>query len=109
MNSLTNIYQKVNPNNKELPDKEKLTLFNTDFEIGKSFGYRYEMDEQDLAAILKNIRSGKQHSDFLIATIHSHETSDDSDPEKPADFLKDLARAAIDAGADSFIVPEFII
>ena len=105
MNSLTKIYQNVYPDNKDsLANKQKLTLFDTNFEIGKSLGYRYEMDEQDLAAILKNIRSGKQHSDFLIATIHSHETSDDTDPQKPADFLKDLARSAIDAGADSFMV-----
>ncbi len=74
-------------------------------------GYRYEMDPGDLAEILKSIRQGKEHSDFLIATIHSHEPSNSSAPEpandfldRPAAFVQELARAAIDAGADEFVV-----
>jgi poly-gamma-glutamate capsule biosynthesis protein CapA/YwtB (metallophosphatase superfamily) len=102
MSSLSKIYQQVYPDKKASNDK--LSLFDNEFEVGKSFGYRHEMDQQDLAAILKSIRSGKQHSDFLIATIHSHETLNASTPEQPADFLKDLARASIDAGADVFMV-----
>jgi poly-gamma-glutamate capsule biosynthesis protein CapA/YwtB (metallophosphatase superfamily) len=103
MSSFSKIYQQVYPHKKKT-STEKLSLFDNEFEVGKSFGYRYEMDQQNLAAILKSIRSGKQHSDFLIATIHSHETLNASSPEQPADFLKDLARASIDAGADVFMV-----
>jgi poly-gamma-glutamate capsule biosynthesis protein CapA/YwtB (metallophosphatase superfamily) len=103
MSSLTKIYQQIYPD-KNGKATDKLNLFDNEIEVGKSFGYRHEMDQQDLAAILKSIRSGKQHSDFLIATIHSHETLNASTPEQPADFLKDLARASIDAGADVFIV-----
>jgi poly-gamma-glutamate synthesis protein (capsule biosynthesis protein) len=61
------------------------------------------MDMDQLHRILKNIRSGKQNCDFLIATIHAHESSNDIFPELPADFLQRLARAAIDAGADAFM------
>jgi poly-gamma-glutamate capsule biosynthesis protein CapA/YwtB (metallophosphatase superfamily) len=103
MLSLSKIYQQVYPDKKKT-SAEKLSLFDNEFEVGKSFGYRHEMDQQDLAAILKSIRSGKQHSDFLIATIHSHETLNASEPEQPADFLKALARSSIDAGADVFMV-----
>lgn len=103
MSSFSKIYQQVYPHKKKT-STEKLSLFENEFEVGKSFGYRYEIDQQNLAAILKSIRSGKQHSDFLIATIHSHETLNASSPEQPADFLKDLARVAIDAGADVFMV-----
>ena len=99
---LNQIKQNLYP--KEEINKHKLTLFNNEFELGKSFRYRYEMNPHDLAAILKNIRSGKQHSDFLIATIHSHETTDENFPQQPADFLQNLARFAIDAGADIFVV-----
>jgi poly-gamma-glutamate capsule biosynthesis protein CapA/YwtB (metallophosphatase superfamily) len=84
-------------------NQNKLSLFGKDFEVGKAFGYRYEMDPADLAGILKNIREGKQNCDFLIVTIHAHESSNDTFLELPADFLKDLARAAIDAGADAFM------
>jgi len=103
MSSLSKIYQQVHTD-KKATSTDKLNLFDNEFEVGKSFGYHHEMNKQDLAAILKSIRSGKQHSDFLIATIHSHETLNANSPEQPADFLKDLARASIDAGADIFMV-----
>ncbi len=103
LTALNKIHQTIHPK-AQTNKKENLRLFGNEFEVGESFGYRYEMNPNDLAAILKNIRSGKQHSDFLIATIHSHETTDDNSPEQPADFLKDLAKASIDAGADVFMV-----
>ena len=88
----------------------KLSLFGNEFESGDTFSYRYEMDPIDLSEILKNIRQGKQHSDFLIATIHSHEPATSTAPkpatdfsDSPAPFLRDLARAAIDSGADAFL------
>jgi len=81
-----------------------VSLFGQQFEPGTSFHYRYEMNPDDLSAILKNIRQGKQNSDFLIATIHSHETLNEDEIEIPAQFLTELAHAAIDAGADEFAV-----
>ena len=84
--------------------QEPLSLFGQQFEIGTSFHYRYEMNPDDLAAILRSIRQGKQNSDFLIATIHSHETLNEDAVETPAQFLTELAHAAIDAGADEFAV-----
>lgn len=89
---------------------EKLSIFGTDFETGKALGYRFEVDPEDLADILRAIRQGKEHSDFLIATIHSHDPDNSAaaDPDndfqdRPARFVRDLAHAAIDAGADEFV------
>jgi poly-gamma-glutamate synthesis protein (capsule biosynthesis protein) len=79
----------------------ELSLFGTEFRLGETFAYRYEMNALDLAEILKSIRLGKQHADFLIATIHAHESAFDED--SPGDFLRELAHFAIDAGADAFI------
>jgi len=79
----------------------ELSLFETEFRLGEIFAYRYEMNELDLAEILASIRLGKQHADFLVATIHAHESAFDED--SPGDFLQELARRAIDAGADAFI------
>jgi poly-gamma-glutamate capsule biosynthesis protein CapA/YwtB (metallophosphatase superfamily) len=81
----------------------KLSMFGQDFELGEKTGYRYEMDQTDLADILKSIRLGKEHSDFLVATIHSHECSTCDPPALPAGFLRDLSHAAIRAGADAFV------
>ena len=80
----------------------KLSIFGEDFELGEKAEYRYEMDQTDLAEILRAIRLGKEHSDFLVATIHSHECSNCAPPSQPAAFLRDLSHAAIDAGADAF-------
>lgn len=79
----------------------ELKLFDVAFRLGSEPGYHYDMNPIDLAEILKSIRLGKQHADFLIATIHAHETAIDCD--QPGDFLPVLAHAAIDAGADVFL------
>jgi len=78
-----------------------LDLFGTRFVVGDRPGYRYQVDPLDREENLKSIRQGKQHSDFLIATIHAHEEG--AGCAEPGDFLPELARAAIDAGADAFI------
>ncbi|HEU4401315.1 MAG TPA: CapA family protein [Candidatus Polarisedimenticolia bacterium] len=80
----------------------ELTLFDQNFRVGERPAYHYDVDPQDLAENLKAIRQGKQHSDFLIATIHAHEN--EIDCERPGDFLPPLAHAAIDAGADIFLL-----
>ena len=59
------------------------------------------MNAIDLEEILGSIRLGKQYSDLLIATIHSHDTGLGCD--EPGDFLPVLAHAAIDAGAGAFL------
>ena len=87
----------------------KLTFLGTKFEAGPEPAIRYDMDPVDLAGILKAVRQGKQHSDFLLVTIHSHEPANLSSPDAkndfadaPAEFLHRLAKQAIDAGADAF-------
>jgi poly-gamma-glutamate synthesis protein (capsule biosynthesis protein) len=79
----------------------ELSLFGTDFRLGESFAYAYEVDELDLGEILRSIRQGKQNADFLIAAIHAHQSTFKCG--EPGDFLSPLAHAAIDAGADAFI------
>ena len=65
------------------------------------------MDPGDLAEIYAAIRSAQLNADFVIAAIHSHECSigcdDDDAPRGAANFLKELARGAIDSGADMFV------
>jgi poly-gamma-glutamate synthesis protein (capsule biosynthesis protein) len=80
---------------------EELTVFETKFKTGARATVHYEMNPIDLEEILRSVRLGKQHSDLLVATIHSHETG--LGCEEPGDFLALLARAAIDAGAGVFI------
>lgn len=74
------------------------------FERGSEAVYRHEMDADDLAGILRNVRQGKQAADLLVVAVHAHEILKDGYPELPASFLKDFAHAAIEAGADAIVV-----
>ncbi len=83
----------------------ELDLFGASYRVASAIkdrmAYSYGVDSTDVRENLAAIRQGKRNADFLVATIHSHEPGNWSEP--PADFLPGLARAAIDHGADAFI------
>jgi len=109
MRDLAALSQRLYPETKP-QSGEKLTLFDTNFVAGPRRALHYEMDPADLAGILKAVRQGKENADFLLVSIHSHESADTAAPaesndfaDTPADFVHTLAKAAIDAGADAFL------
>lgn len=64
-------------------------------------------DPEDMAGILRAVRTARQHADYVMVAIHAHECAWDcalsgGKPLLPGAFLKDVARASIDAGADVF-------
>ena len=76
----------------------------------------YKMNAEDERDILRSIRNGKVYADFMIATIHAHQTDEvrhlDMGPaggpesgieHMPPDFLVKLAHECIDNGADIFV------
>ena len=81
-------------------------FFGTAYRQAEKYSHEHTMDPQDLAEIYAAIRSAQQNADFVIAAIHAHECStgcdDDDAPRGAANFLKELARGAIDSGADMF-------
>jgi poly-gamma-glutamate synthesis protein (capsule biosynthesis protein) len=89
----------------EIPGE--LELFDVKYRRGTAFEYDFAMDPEDLAEILKSVRSARENADFVIVAIHSHEcTIDCDDPDQPrgaGNFLKELAHEAVDSGADLFV------
>lgn len=81
-------------------NSKSVSLFGRHFEAGEARGYRHEMNPAVFAEFLGSVRQGKQSSDLLVAMIHAHEFGREGYPEPPSPVLKQLARAAIDAGAD---------
>jgi hypothetical protein len=80
--------------------------------------YTYQMNEADRRDLLAAVTEGKTRSDFMTFAIHAHQFADAKGGERGgnlpdsedldtnssiADFLPVLAKAAIDAGADSFL------
>lgn len=83
------------------------SLFGTAYRQADHFSYEHSMDPDDLREIYGAIRSAQFNADFVIVAIHSHECSvgcdDENAPHGAANFLKQLAREAIDSGADMFV------
>ncbi len=81
-----------------------ISLFDTTFVQGDHDAppvtLTYDIDPADLAGMLQAVRSAKQHSDFVIAALHSHEPATGGLDPDPAGFVTEFAHAAIDAGAD---------
>ncbi len=66
----------------------------------------YTLNRDDVERALRSIRNAKQYSDFVVATIHSHERRSvlpGGSSTRPPNFYVELARAAIDAGADAWV------
>jgi poly-gamma-glutamate capsule biosynthesis protein CapA/YwtB (metallophosphatase superfamily) len=84
-----------------------ITRFGVRFAPAERRAVHYEPDESDLADILTNIRLAAQHSDFVVAALHAHQAENEWESGaailRPAAFVSDVARAAIDAGAAVFV------
>jgi poly-gamma-glutamate capsule biosynthesis protein CapA/YwtB (metallophosphatase superfamily) len=95
----------------EQDDGKEMTLFGSRIVNAGRFHVATEVNTRDAAENLKWIREAKKQSDWVVFSLHSHETSfaaamkaaNLSEVEEPADFVTDFAHAAIDAGADVFV------
>lgn len=95
----------------KISNPEKQTMVYTQmFEEGDDpCALHYHMNEDDLRLNLRSIRQGKEWSDLMIASIHTHDNSCivrglDFLQEKPSDYLVELAHRSIENGADLFVV-----
>jgi len=89
---------------KPLEDNENELIFSSDMRNGMHFvrgeqpEVRTTAHKRDLERNLNAIRHARRQADLVIASIHAHEP--DVQPDKPAAFVVEWARACIDAGAD---------
>ncbi|WP_227355727.1 CapA family protein [Haladaptatus salinisoli] len=91
-------------------DTDGFTLMNVggeteiEFEIGDQYGIHRAVNEDDAAAIHRQIAAARKQADWVIVSLHAHEGTgaffnDDSVPE----FLESFAHDCIDTGADTFV------
>jgi len=86
----------------------EFTLFGERFRISDKSGPYDDVNNNDLNGNLRAIREAKAQADYVFVSLHAHEGKEDCKPdederEMPADFVRDFARACIDAGADAVI------
>jgi poly-gamma-glutamate capsule biosynthesis protein CapA/YwtB (metallophosphatase superfamily) len=82
--------------------KRVLELHRIRYERGDTFEVRFEHDPDDVGALLRSVRQSKQHADLAVLAIHAHQG--EHSPARPPAALRDLAHAAIEAGADAVVV-----
>lgn len=76
------------------------------FRLGNQPGFHTEPVAKDLEHNLRWVRNAKQMADYVFVTHHTHANGDhETGPyaEVPAEFVKTIAHACIDAGADAFL------
>ena len=84
------------------PDASEITLEGSVYRPAAKPGVLWEMNAYDHADLMRAVRQAKQGADFVIFTIHAHESPTGMDDDNPqaAQFLVQLFHDAVDAGAD---------
>jgi poly-gamma-glutamate synthesis protein (capsule biosynthesis protein) len=97
----------------EFPDDtaDSLNFLGADFRRGAEFGRTTVVNAEDAEANLRSIREARRQADWVLFSLHNHEygaagrttAKDRMALEMPAEFVIELSRAAIDAGADAVV------
>jgi len=95
-----------------LPDHGAATynLLNHTFTAGKELAFHRYADEADIAANVRQVRHAKEMADRVIVSMHTHDLGgpgyltamSNRELVDPPDFMSELAKRSIDAGADVF-------
>ncbi|TIY05347.1 MAG: CapA family protein, partial [Mesorhizobium sp.] len=83
-------------------EPNRVVLGGVTYKAGDKPGFSFEANLRDVADILRNVRRGKQFSDFYIVTNRGHQPGEWS--TEPPDYEQSFARSFIDAGADAYVV-----
>jgi poly-gamma-glutamate capsule biosynthesis protein CapA/YwtB (metallophosphatase superfamily) len=84
------------------PSDERFRFRGVDVRRGEETAVRTKCRSADLEAILRWIRSTRAQVDVLVVSHHNHAARGE-DWELPADFAREFAHSAIDAGADLYL------
>ena len=97
----------------EMPKDEadRVQFLGRSFRLGANFTVETSADPADRRGILRAIAEARRQADWVIFSFHYHELGDRgrldakrwTEMQEPAGFVVELARAAIDAGADAVV------
>jgi poly-gamma-glutamate synthesis protein (capsule biosynthesis protein) len=86
-----------------------ITVGGRTYELSDEPGSFTSVNPEDLAAITRNIRDAEARAAYVVTSIHAHEGGAPIPPNpalgrmaRPAAFVEEFARAAVDAGTDVF-------
>jgi poly-gamma-glutamate synthesis protein (capsule biosynthesis protein) len=70
---------------------------------GDAVGISSKADARDLREMQAAVRDADQQSDWVLVSLHAHESAGPGQAWKPAEFVVEFAHAMIDAGADMVV------
>jgi poly-gamma-glutamate synthesis protein (capsule biosynthesis protein) len=99
---------------KEIPsgDERELYFLDNRFVVNEGVSVSTQVNRRDAEQNLKSIREGRRQADWVVMSLHSHESGGQglftakirSQLEEQADFVTAFAHEAVDAGADVVVV-----
>ncbi len=72
------------------------------FRLGDKTKYHADLNEKDMARLERAIYEAQAQADYILVSIHSHESAGNA-KENPSEFLIEFAHRAIDMGAHAVI------
>lgn len=86
----------------------RLTLLGSDFLLGEGFQRVTQANSADVERVLRSVREARRQADWVIFSFHYHEFGPSGAREarsltqlrEPARFVVEVARLAVEAGAD---------
>ncbi len=87
-------------------NEEELKFAGISFGAADGYGIDMQPSRLDVEQVLRSIREARSQADYVVFSYHYHElwpsgeAGDTVEIDRPATFVEDVARAAIDAGAD---------
>ncbi|MFO8061015.1 MAG: CapA family protein [Bacillota bacterium] len=94
-------FRRMRPTDSE-EDEGVFRLGDLEFRASEGYRVRSRPDPADLEGNLRAIAGASRQADWVLFSLHSHESGPES-LRAPAEFVRDFARQAIDAGAHAVI------
>jgi poly-gamma-glutamate capsule biosynthesis protein CapA/YwtB (metallophosphatase superfamily) len=80
-----------------------LSFGGANYVAGTEIKINSKANPRDIAELQASVRDADQQSDWVVISIHAHESATPDDRSKPAEFVTEFAHAMIDAGADMVV------
>lgn len=87
---------------KAVQPEDAYHLLRLKFVVGDEAGVHTKPHKGDMEGNLEAVREAARQADWVLFSLHAH-TGRMGDPEQPAEFIEEFARACIDAGAHAVI------
>jgi len=84
-------------------DETKVRWSGATYVVGDKVGVSTKANKRDLEELTASVRDARQQADWVVVSIHAHESLDPDTRGVPAQFVVEFAHAVIDAGADMMV------